>query len=163
MNNIEKFDKLVAELFANLYENFPRKVEIDIFEFLGIEYRHIGLGDNPTQEELTSYNSDCSEADFVLDTISWLIQSGFVYGHVENSGGMFSTTKRGLDLTLTPKGLELLKLIPASVNTKESLGDKLVSTLESGAKDAGGKLVSEALTKFGSVGQLLKTIGELSG
>ncbi|CAH6795036.1 Serine phosphatase RsbU, regulator of sigma subunit [Vibrio chagasii] len=62
MNNIQKFDELVAMLLAHLYENFPRRTEIDAFEFLGINYvHHSFLEDNEGYEE---YANKCQEVDF---------------------------------------------------------------------------------------------------
>ncbi|EKF9663318.1 hypothetical protein O1C66_003600 [Vibrio cholerae] len=158
MNNIDKFDEVVARLFADLYKSFPRKVEVNAFKFLGLPEINIRLDENLSEQQ----EANCVEADFVLDTIYWLIKSGFVYGEVEYDDNFLSITKRGYDLTLTPKGLELLKLVPESIDSNESLGDKLICVLENGAKDAGGRLVSEALTKIGSFGQLIKSCGEFS-
>ncbi|MFM2607696.1 hypothetical protein AAFX30_08730 [Vibrio chagasii] len=161
MNNIQKFDELVAMLLAHLYENFPRRTEIDAFEFLGINYEHHSfLEDNEGYEE---YANKCQEVDFLLDTALWLIDSGFLYGKIENEVAGFYTSKKCIDITLSPKGLELLKLVPNSLEVSQNLGDKLVDTINQGAKDAGSKLVSEALTKFGSVNQLMNLFGNLGG
>ncbi|MBF4249148.1 hypothetical protein EA004_29955, partial [Vibrio anguillarum] len=109
------------------------------------------------------YTSKCQDADFLLDTALWLIDSGFLYGKIENEVGVFYTSKKCIEITLSPKGLELLKLVPSSLEVSQNLGDKLVDTINQGAKDAGSKLVSEALTKFGSVNQLMSLFGNLGG
>lgn len=161
MNNIQKFDELVAMLLAHLYGTFPRRTEIDSFEFLNIEFEHSSfLDDNEGNEE---YINKCQEADFLLDTALWLIDSGFLYGKIENEVALHYTSKKCIDITLSPKGLELLKLVPSSLEISQNLGDKLVDTINKGAKDAGSKLVSEALTKFGSVNQLVSIFNNLGG
>jgi hypothetical protein len=159
MNNIQKFDELVAVLLAHLYENFPRRTEIDAFEFLDIEFEHRSFLDD--SEGFEEHTNKCLEADFFLDTVLWLIDSGFLYGKIQNEVAGFYTSKKCIDITLSPKGLELLKLVPSSLDVSQSLGEKLVDTINKGAKDAGSKLVSEALTKFASVNQIISLLSNV--
>ena len=64
MSNIQKFDELVAMLLAHLYESFPRRTEIDAFEFLSIDFEHKSFLED--SEGIEGNQNKCLEADFFL-------------------------------------------------------------------------------------------------
>jgi len=157
MSNIDNFNTTVAQIFSLLYERFPSRIDLDGYEHLGYEYNPINdlVGDdNPSKTQKES-----EEVQFVIDTVAWLIESGFIYGAVDTQAkGYANNPRKCINLTLSPKGLELLKVVPSSVNKSESLGEALRETMRKGAKDAGGKLISEALSNFSSISQLVSLL-----
>ena len=152
MTNIDKFNTYVAEIFALLYSEFPKKTTINVIDRLKLNISFPPIGSDEVNRKL--FLDELNEADLFLDSISWLIESGFLYGSVKNEVNVLSVIKKGVDLTLTPKGLSLLNLFPSSLEDKKSLGDELVDIILSGSKVAAGNIISGALTKFSSVNQL---------
>lgn len=124
MNNIQRFNDCTAKLLAFLYENFPYKVDLDFFEWLGKDV----------------FEPDDDDFDFCYATLEWLQESGYV--------GVKSMHSQGaMGVTLTTKGLEVLKAVPDAVQVKRSIGDMLVEKVQEGAFSAAGQLISRALTE----------------
>ncbi|MDZ7788160.1 MAG: hypothetical protein U5K73_08600 [Halofilum sp. (in: g-proteobacteria)] len=123
MQNIDRFNETAAEILAQLYAEFPRRVSIDFEELLEAD----DDGGIPGDDEA-----------FVRDTASWLVDSGYIWGKV--------AVPRLSMATLAPKGLETLKATPSSVDTSSSIGDQLTEAASSGARGAAGRLFSEGLT-----------------
>ncbi|HBC9720477.1 TPA: hypothetical protein KFO73_003776 [Escherichia coli] len=129
-SNLDVFNETVGKTFAFLYENFPRKVTIDVCALTGVS--------GPTFEEDRSTRRQRVEAlDLRCDSISWLVDAGYVSA---KSSSLYYFS----DAVLTAKGLELLKLDPESL--KQSFGDKLVDAAKSGSMDAIKNTASSALT-----------------
>ncbi|WP_139463000.1 hypothetical protein [Aeromonas veronii] len=145
-NNIKKFDKLVALILAELYRKFPVRSHVDIYHVFECTEQG-GVDDEGVWRE----PSDLSEDDrqFYCDTIKWLIDTGYVIGTIEHHNSS--------SVTLSIKGLQLLKSVPSSLDSSDTLGEQLLSFLKSGAKDAAGQLISSAL----SLDNLLTRVGNL--
>lgn len=145
-NNIKKFDKLVALIFADLYKNFPVRSHVDIYHVF--DCKEQGRTDD---EGVWREPSDLSEEDcqFYCDTIKWLIDTGYVIGTIEHHNSS--------NITLSIKGLQLLKSVPNSLDSSDTLGEQLLSVLKDGAKDAAGQLISTAL----NLDNLLTRVGNL--
>ncbi|WP_155633930.1 hypothetical protein [Burkholderia cepacia] len=141
MENIEKFDNLVARIFAYLYQQFPVKISLVPREF-GIEDSEIvpgagGLGQIVHKNE--------AEVQFFYDTVEWLHSAGYIH-MLDNGRG-----RPGRYAALSSKGLEVLKATPASLTQDKSLGEYLASNVKSGAADAVKKGVSMALSMGASL------------
>lgn len=127
MSNIDLFDEHAAAVFAELYEHFPLRRPITAEAI-------IGIGIDP-------YNPPpkVPHALRVYDaTVEWLAESGYI--------ALEGNARQGV-ATLTMKGLEVMKAVPASLQGHGSLGDALVSTVRSGGAAAGKELISLGLTQ----------------
>lgn len=129
VSNIEKFDDITAKVFAELYLSFPVPKTLMAEDFVEsamvFDERH-GM-EIPTDD-----------AEFFIATAEWLMQAGYLtckpYPYL-----------RVDDAVLTAKGLEILKAIPDSVNSKSTIGEELATTAKEGGKEIARGLVSEAL------------------
>lgn len=110
-------------------------------ELLGYE-RHGSRSENGRWHETLSEE----DIDLYIDTIKWLIDTGYILGHINH----VHDTK----LTLSHKGLELLKSVPSSVDSSQTLGEQLQGAIKSGAKDYAASLVSKALSSSNLVSQI---------
>ncbi|CAM2339821.1 hypothetical protein [Burkholderia vietnamiensis] len=135
--NIEKFDELAANVFANLYENFP--VRISLFEnSFGYDLSH-----KTNEVGSAIYNSPADYA-FFIDTLNWLRMAGYID---------FPTTASGFwgNAVLTAKGLEVLKATPSSISPSQPMGDYLVQGIRTGAKAAVSKGITYVLSQGASL------------
>ncbi|HEY0288551.1 MAG TPA: hypothetical protein VGC62_16330 [Pseudomonas sp.] len=128
VSNIEKFDDYAGKIFAELYQQFPRPCTLTPKDF--IEVAEIW-------DERLEMTLPTDDAEFFIATGNWLIQAGYVFGGKRVSYQIS-------DAVLTPKGLEILKATPDSVNGKASLGEALISSVAEGGKDVTKGLVSQA-------------------
>lgn len=124
MNNIERFNDCTAKLLATLYAEFPHRLDIDYHEWLSMAY------------------GEAKDEDYAFceSTLSWLSEAGYVDVKIFHSMG-------AAKMVLTAKGLEILKVVPESLKSKESIGDALVRSLKSGAFEVAKDLVSAAFTQ----------------
>ena len=125
-SNIKKFNEITGITLASLYESFPIKKTF-IVESLFPE-----TIPDPFDAPLINH-----DAIFVTETISWLVEHGYISANIQY-GYSFS------DAVLTAKGLELLKLIPNSLEL--SFGDQLAEAAKSGIKDTIVSVTSSVLT-----------------
>ena len=82
MKNIEKFNKLTAQILTTLYENFPRKIDLSPDDF----------------------SKDMTREDrlYFIDTVMWLAENGYIsYDFLDNYGNFINTD-------LTEKGFIVL-------------------------------------------------------
>jgi hypothetical protein len=129
VSNIEKFDDITGKIFAELYQSFPLPqtlmAEAIVETALYFDEEH--QMDVPTED-----------AEFFIATANWLMQAGYLtcepypYMRIDNA-------------VLTAKGLEVLKAVPDSVNSKTSIGEELTNTAKEGGKEVARGLVSQAL------------------
>src|SRR5271166_577568 len=136
-NNIDRFNDLVAEIFARLYGKFPIPEHIQVADLVDVNIDP--TFQNTSQEEWNS-------VWFAEETLRWLKASGYIW-----CGDIGNTVAESV--VLSPKALELLKSVPRSLQPDEtkSIGRALV---EATAPDIRRKLVDIALTQgfrlFGS-------------
>jgi hypothetical protein len=154
-NNHEKFNYLVGRIFADLLENFPRRVEISTVEYAGVT--HCPATVDETGAWTGIYLRDGvevdvrEELDFIYDTVRWLHESGYLIGHVGNTRAL----SRWISVTLSHKALELLKAIPASVEANtasKSFGSSLIDAVKSSATTKVADLAGDALTYAAKLG-----------
>ncbi|BCG12678.1 hypothetical protein R7D97_24390 [Vibrio sp. Vb5031] len=115
MRNIDMFNLTVAEIAGLCYENFPHRIDIsthNIAEKLA-NYYEIDAGNT---EEVANFIYESTE--MVESTANWLEQAGYIWVEAQSDGSFYS-------VTLTPKTLELMNMVPNSL--QESIGSKLVS------------------------------------
>ncbi|WP_305461524.1 hypothetical protein [Photobacterium leiognathi] len=131
-NNIDNFNEIAAKLFSLLLDQFPIRIQIDEVSFF--EYEPITF--DPIDGRILT-NKQEHEFKMLSETIIWLSESGFI-----RCNG-FPDEK--LNVVLTEKGLELLKLKPDVLNSN-TVGDTIISLIKSGSKSASGAVLSAALT-----------------
>ncbi len=129
--NIDLFNQYTAKIFAMLYEPFPVTLWIRDGFISGRVVRPGVFDESVTDEqvEIAGY------------TLKWLIEAGYI------TCSRFDANSAH-DATLSAKGLELMKLVPSSLEKKKSVGDSLLTIVKDGSSDGGKKLISKALTDF---------------
>lgn len=134
--NIKKFNEITGIVLASLYESFPVRKTFTVERLFPETIL------DPFDEP--SINHD---AIFVTETVSWLIEHGYISANIQY-GCSFS------DAVLTAKGLELLKLTPNSLES--SFGEQLLEATKSGVKDTIVNISSSVLTSGAAL--LYKTL-----
>ncbi|MBH9667938.1 hypothetical protein JAO10_15400 [Burkholderia contaminans] len=135
--NIEKFDELAANVFANLYENFP--VRISLFKnTFGYDLSYKRSADGGA---ILNAPDDYA---FFTDTLKWLRMAGYID---------FTTSASGPwgNAVLTAKGLEVLKATPSSISPSQPMGDYLAQGIRNGAKVAVSKGITYVLSQGASL------------
>ncbi|ERJ25864.1 hypothetical protein [Campylobacter concisus] len=126
MKNIELFDYYAGIIFSELIDEFPLPKDIKAADIVKNDI-HI--------DEVNKHVA------IVYYTCLWLKENGFV--NLDNS---FSSQKMVSNVTLTAKGLEILKQTPQSIDGK-SLGDNLKAAVQTG-KD---EFIKQAVNKIFSL------------
>lgn len=153
-NNIGKFNYYVGVIFAKLYSSFPCRSRIEYLEIIGasecpettdMEGRWTGLYIRDGELENLS-----NEFEFLHETLQWLHETGYLVGTVGLShGGRYAT------VTLSPKGLEILKIVPSSITPElsgKSIADELSEALEASAKEKISEVAGKALSYLFKIG-----------
>jgi hypothetical protein len=107
-SNIELFNLITGDLFAQLYESFPEPTKID-FDTLGIKFI-----------EPSDYHGALSVSQFSEATVRWLADAEYIWLDPPATLDGKHTAR------LSPKGLEILRAIPDSLEEKIPLGEKIV-------------------------------------
>jgi len=129
MTNIELFNGITGKLFAQLYEKFPVEQEIKLSAFLGDFI-------DPDDFDGAWDFSDITEA-----TIKWLDRAGYIWLKApEYYGGEYSAT-------LTPKGLEIMKATPDSIESTSSIGEKIIAFSKGQFGEGMNQIVKTAITE----------------
>ncbi|MEQ9132643.1 MAG: hypothetical protein RJQ08_08380 [Salinisphaeraceae bacterium] len=128
--NIELFNQHAALILSELYRAFPLRQHI--------EYRILVLGENPSEPNVTETPEVTPIEEHVYDaTVDWLSDAGYI--------NLVGNARRG-NATLTSKGLETLKAVPATLQGNVSIGDQLVDATKSGTSAAAADIVAKGLT-----------------
>ena len=122
MNNIDVFNIAVGEIFRECYASFPIPTTISK-GVIGHSVVEISRG-----YEQDVYNHDDIEFEIVYSTILWLVRAGYIWLSKEPE-----KSDRTFDAVLSPKGLEVLNAVPASVSGSGTIGQRLTK----GAKELG--------------------------
>ncbi|TAN64765.1 MAG: hypothetical protein EPN20_08015 [Magnetospirillum sp.] len=120
--------RYAAETFRRLYEAFPCRIGLDA---------HVISGVAESEDDFLNMPRG---VDICRECIWWLEQAGFIWFSDKVQAG-------AIQAVLTPKGLEVLKLVPSSLEAQTSVGDTLVSLAKGGSVEAGKGLISLALTE----------------
>lgn len=146
-NNIKSFNEIVACVFNDLYASFPRRISLFPPKYLGVELDKGKLCDDDGYYTAKKIGEDedvkvgWEELRFVEHSILWLIETGYVSVKDQLKHYYFT------EAVLTAKGLELLKLVPSSVDGDKSVGEKIKDAIGGGMKDVASSVVSAALTQ----------------
>jgi len=131
--NIELFDEYTAKVFALLYSTFPVKQSIEIIDFVGKgAFDDFGVIVNAKNEPLP-------EAKVAWHTLIWLKEADFISIGREHAYTDVS------DVTLTIKGLEVLKARPESIQPAKRIGNEVIGALKVGNVEAAKELVRQAI------------------
>lgn len=146
--NIEKFNYYVGYFFAELQENFPCRTKIDFLKAIEAEqcpetYSNGGVwtGKYIRAGEIQDVSADL---EFVYETIVWLFETGYLQGTV----GVTPLGKSAF-VTLSPKALEILKVIPGAIDSKsegKTIGQELTEAVRGAAKAQVADAASRALS-----------------
>lgn len=129
--NIELFNQYTAKIFTELYESFPVPMWL-------VDVR---LSGGKFIENERGFEEPDFETKIAGSTILWLVEAGFINASETDARSAYNAT-------LSAKGLELMKLVPSSIDSKMSVGDNLLKILKEGSVDAAKVLISKALTDF---------------
>ncbi|RMG76268.1 MAG: hypothetical protein D6707_12490 [Bacteroidetes bacterium] len=129
LSNIELFNGITGKVFALLYQNFPRKTEINPASFL----------EDFIDEE--DYDGAFDFDEIVAATLTWLDKAGYIWlNEPECYGASYSAT-------LSHKGLETLKLIPDSIEQKITIGDKIIEFSKGKFSEGMNQIVTMAISE----------------
>ena len=153
-SNINKFNYLVGVIFATLYRSFPCRERIDFLAVIGCEECESTIDDRGRWTGLYKQDGEIKnlsdDFDFLYETLNWLYETGYLIGSVGLSlGGRYAT------VTLSPKGLEILKAMPNSVGAEaegRSIGEELNEALNSAAKNKVSEIAGQALSYLFKIG-----------
>lgn len=119
MKNIDTFNKMTASVFADLYEAFPKPLVLQC-------------------EEFCAKHSLLESEDICKATVEFLEAEGLIR-FKSVSGANFA------QVSLTMKGLSVLKKTPNSVKHEQSVGELVVEKIKSGAINIASELLQNAL------------------
>lgn len=129
MTNIELFNGITGKVFAQLYESFPVEVEIKLSGY---------LEDFIAEDD---FNGAWDFQEMTKATIKWLDRAGYIWlKDPEYYGGHYSAT-------LTPKGLEVLKATPNSIEPTSSFGEKIVEYSKGKFGEGMNEIVKTAISE----------------
>lgn len=127
-NNILVFNQFVAQIFSELYSEFPIPMTIDLNS---IE------ADHPSSKKL-----------FFKSTATWLQDAGYI-----SFSNIDASQTRIFNCVLTAKGLESLNAMPNGLTGTHTLGDTLGECVKQGAREH----TVETVKKILGVGVTLMT------
>lgn len=136
--NIERFDRNVGMIFAELYKSFPQRIPMDV------NVARSTREEDFHPDQLDEYFADVA---FFEATMNWLIEAGNIWCRPPSD----LPTSVFFDCCLSIKGLESLKAIPDAL-TGESLGSQLQSAAKSGLLDTVKSLSGKALSVGATMG-----------
>jgi len=127
MDNIERFNQYTARVFADLYEAFPERKALTPKALIEID-----------PEDFPNPSDMPPEVHFLDETLRWLERAGYIWsdGHID----------LGTRAVLTPKGLEVLRCVPSTVDSTESVGEQIHRAIRAQTIDAASALIPRALT-----------------
>ena len=134
MQNIDLFNEYVARILAQLYESFPVKEKLYASTISG------HTDDNRYGTICAPDGSESKEAQVAFHTIGWLVDNGYVRAEQRLDGRYYDYC------ALTEKGLKVLQAVPDSVQTTETVGEKLVRLTKEGGGDLARDFIKSLLT-----------------
>jgi hypothetical protein len=130
MSHIESFNRCTALIFTELYRSFPIRTQIS----------HDSLPEG--------FFDDLEEDDFdgaferlmVFEaSAKWLVEADYIWAEQVRESTLHGAI-------LSPKGLEVLKAMPASLSPGETLGEQMGELVKSGSYSLLSKVVDKALS-----------------
>lgn len=142
MSQIETFNVCAAIIFERLYQRFPLPTNITTEMIPDYFFE---------SEDSDDYLAHMSREVTFLHAAEWLVRAGYIWKK-DSPGAAI------LDAVLSPKGLEVLKAMPESISTEQTLGDRLSDLAEKGSYSLLSKVVDKAL----AIGVAMGTGGAIS-
>lgn len=141
-SNIERFDEITGKIFAHLYQSFPvptflgtQLVGVTFSSTVTVPYSGPPYGGIHDLDE-----SERETVSFFVHSAKWLAKAGYI-------DILLIGQTDFIDVTLTAKGLEVLKATPKSLESSESLGQQLVTAAKGGFADQLRELTSSVLKR----------------
>lgn len=129
MSHIESFNRCTAQIFSELYRSFPLRVDISSRNLPEALFSDIHDEDfEGAFERLVVFER----------TGSWLVRAGYIWAEQ-------IAEQTISEAVLSPKGLEILKAMPAAISGEETLGERMGKLLQKGSYDLLSKVVDKAL------------------
>jgi hypothetical protein len=132
MNNIESFNIAIAETFGQCYQSFPVRVDISVVD-LGAAIRR-AQGDESSDIDMRQ-----EEYEIARESVKWLIDAGYLW-HRNATNMDFRS------VTLAPKALEVLNVVPDGLQGQQTLGEQLSKGIKEIGKDAALSIVKTSLS-----------------
>ena len=139
LKNIEFFDIFAGYIFKELYQSFPIPLIIETETMI-----------RSIPKTLLSIETG-NEMLIFSETMFWLSDSGFI--SIESPGR--PSLSMNLEpftyfhhVTLTAKGLEVMKRVPKSLRRENSIGEDIIEAAKSGVKSKISDLVTVALSQM---------------
>ncbi|OXS14894.1 hypothetical protein CGX12_11785 [Zobellella denitrificans] len=130
-SNIERFDQIVAQVLGDLYTSFPCPATLKATSYIE---NALAYNDFLGAEVITG------DGEFFNNSLGWLAQAGYLRcSQIDAQLGIAG------GVVLTAKGLEALRAVPASLEGKCSLGERLATQAKSSGADAIRSLVGEVI------------------
>ncbi|HBC3450934.1 TPA: hypothetical protein KDY51_004851 [Vibrio parahaemolyticus] len=138
MKNIDLFNLAVGEILGTCYESFPER---EMLSVPIIFHKIKGFYPEYTGEEATEFEFYAHR--IIKSTVEWLRDSGYLWVEKEIVCEIYDFE----GVVLTPKSLELLSALPESLDSTETVGEKLAKGLSKVGKDGSLHLIKTALAK----------------
>ena len=127
INNIDLFNASAAIIFSELYKNVPVPTALN--------YSQLSSSIIDDSDELSRANA----LVVFINTITWLKKSGFIWLDSEGELDAFGAL-------LSPKGLEVLSIVPDSPDQSITIGARLTTHITSGDTEELATLVTIAIS-----------------
>jgi len=129
MSHIESFNRCAAQIFSELYLAFPLRKNISSINLPE------ALFDDISDED---FGGVLERSVVFQRTGEWLVEAGYIWAEKV-------TDETISGAVLSPKGLEILKAMPASISSDDTLGQRMGELLQRGSYDLLSKVVDKAL------------------
>lgn len=126
LTNIDLFNQSAALIFSELYHNFP----------VPISLTYQALAKRLCKDDTTDTND---VINIFINTLSWLKRSNYIWLDSESEMEAYG-------VVLNPKGLEALKITPASDEDSRSIGERLTDTNTPASQQEKTTLINLALS-----------------
>lgn len=138
VSNIERFDRTVVLVLAELYARFPVRKALVASKFMLTDDGQIAEALSSREEaELDSRETYFERKQFAFECMHWLVETGYLHGEPKADDGI-------ADAVLTAKGLEVLKATPDSL--QESLGERMQEAAKSGMGETARVLIGQVVS-----------------
>lgn len=127
LKNIDLFNASAALIFGELYRNIPVPITLN---YQNLSSR-LFPDDKPASRE--------KNIEVFINTVTWLRKSGYIWLDAEGELDVYGAL-------LSPKGLEVLSIIPDSSDKGETIGDQLSSPEANNSREHRAMLVKTAIS-----------------
>jgi hypothetical protein len=161
MHNIDEFNWYTAQILSLLYQNFPIPLSVDheslsdqrlsTEEAWERDIENIVINGNPDAKRRTS--EFLRHTSIAWHTIRWLNDCDYIRTNEKVDHGKWQVNT----YVLSPKGLEVLSIVPESLEIKKTYGERLKEATGKTAGEAGRAAIGEI------VGSVITAVWRSSG